>query len=86
MTWPRALRAAVVAVVMVAVVAFVGANFVLVDVRLFGLAFQTRLAWVVVVPAALAFGAGVLYELTRRGADARAAPPSSPRPRPTRRA
>jgi hypothetical protein len=66
MTWSRALHAAAVAVVMVGVVAFVGGNFVLVDVRLFGWTFQTRLAWVVVVPGALAFAAGFLHARARR--------------------
>jgi hypothetical protein len=65
MTWRPALRSAAVALVLIGVVAFVGGNFVLVDVRLLGLSFETRLAWAVVVPAALAFGAGVLYQRAR---------------------
>ena len=65
-TWDRAVRALIVAAVLVAVVFFVAANFVLVEVRLFGLRFEVRLAWAVVLPAALAFGAGLLYARARR--------------------
>ena len=60
-TWHRAFRALIVACVLVVAVLFVAANFVLVEVRLMGLNFEARLAWVVVVPAALAFAGGVLY-------------------------
>ena len=48
------------------VLTFVAANFVLVDVRLLGLRLEVRLAWAVVVPAALAFGGGLLYARARR--------------------
>lgn len=65
MTWDRALRAVAVACASLAVVAFVAANFVLVDVRLWGLVVETRLAWAVVVPAGLSFGAGMLYARSR---------------------
>ena len=65
-SWSRALRAVVVAFGLVVVVLFVAANFVLVDVRLLGLRFQVRLSWAVVVPAALAFGGGLLYARVRR--------------------
>jgi hypothetical protein len=61
MTWRRALRALAVAVGLLLIVLFVGENFVVVQVRLFGNTFGVRLAWVVAVPVALAFGAGVLY-------------------------
>jgi hypothetical protein len=64
-TWSRALRATVVACGLVAVVLFVAANFVLVEVRLLGLSFEVRLAWAVVVPAALAFAGGLLYARAR---------------------
>jgi hypothetical protein len=65
MSWSRAAREALRAAVLVAVVAFVGGNFVLVDVRLFGWTFQTRLAWIVVIPAALAYAAGALQPARR---------------------
>lgn len=65
-SWSRALRAVFVACVLVVVVLFVAANFVLVDVRLLGLRLEVRLAWAVVVPAALAFGGGLLYARVRR--------------------
>ena len=65
-TWNRALRALIVACLLVAAVLFVAANFVLVEVRLFGFDVEVRLAWAVVVPAALAFGGGMLYAGARR--------------------
>ncbi len=68
-TWDRAVRALLVAGVLVGVVLFVAANFVLVEVRLFGLSFEVRLAWAVVLPAALAFAAGMLYARARRTGD-----------------
>jgi H+/Cl- antiporter ClcA len=64
-TWPRALRALAVACALVLVLTFVAANFVLVDVRLWGLSVETRLAWAAVVPAALGFAAGMLFSRTR---------------------
>jgi len=60
-TWPRALRALGVAALLFAALAFAAANFVLVDVHLLALDFQARLAWVVLVPCALAFAAGILF-------------------------
>lgn len=60
-TWPRALRALGVAALLFVALAFAAANFVLVDVHLLALDFEARLAWVVLVPCGLAFGAGVLY-------------------------
>jgi hypothetical protein len=60
MSWGRALRAAATGMALVLVVAFAAANFVLVDVRLWSLDVHTRLAWAVVVPAALCFAAGRL--------------------------
>ncbi|MEA2322883.1 MAG: hypothetical protein QOD81_2733 [Solirubrobacteraceae bacterium] len=68
MTWARALRALVVACLLVLIVGFVAANFVLVDLRLWGLNVETRLAWAAVVPAALGFAAGMLYARTRGAA------------------
>jgi len=64
-TWRRALRALAVACLLVLVLTFVAANFVLVDVRLWGLDVETRLAWVGVVPAVAGFVAGVLFGRTR---------------------
>ena len=60
-TWARALRALAEACVLLLVLTFVAANFVLVDVRLWGLSVETRLAWAAVVPAVLGFVAGILY-------------------------
>lgn len=65
-TWPRALRALALACALVVAVLFVAGNFVLVEVRLGVLNVEIRLAWAVVVPAALAFGGGVLW--SRRAA------------------
>jgi hypothetical protein len=76
-TWPRALRALAEACALVLVVTFVAANFVLVDVRLWGLRVETRLAWAAVVPAALGFAAGVLHSRARwaaRSAESTRAP------------
>lgn len=88
--WRHSLRAVAVACVLVLVVLFVAGNFVLVDVRLWALTIEVRLAWAVVVPAGLCFAAGVRYgRLTdgpsgRRGvgpgeepSTAQVAPPSS---------
>jgi len=66
MTWRRALRAVAVAVLLLVALTFVAGNFVLVDVRLLGLDFESRLAWVVVVPAAAGFAGGLLYGRARR--------------------
>jgi hypothetical protein len=60
-TWARALRAAAIAILLFAALAFAAANFVLVDVHVLALSVQTRLAWVVLVPAALTFALGVRY-------------------------
>jgi hypothetical protein len=40
---------------------FAASNFVLVDVRLGGFTLETRLAWAVLVPAALGFAGGRVY-------------------------
>ena len=68
MTWGRALRALVVACALLLVLTFVAANFVLVDLRLWGLSVQTRLAWAAVVPAGVGFAAGTLFARTRGAA------------------
>lgn len=66
MTWRRALRAVAVAVLLLVALTFVAGNFVLVDVHLLGFDLETRLAWVVVVPAAFGFAGGLLYGDARR--------------------
>ncbi len=68
MTSRRALRAAFIAVALLSAVAFAAANFVLVDVRLLTVGFTTRLAWAVLAPVAVAFGAGVLWARSHDGA------------------
>jgi small neutral amino acid transporter SnatA (MarC family) len=61
----RALRevavAALLLVSVVVVVVVVGANFVLVEVRLPGIAVTTRLGWVLLAALAAGFGAGALW-------------------------
>jgi hypothetical protein len=57
-SWTRALRATVVALALFAGLAFAAGNFVLVEVHVFTLAFQARLAWVVLVPAGLMLALG----------------------------
>jgi hypothetical protein len=66
MSWGRAARAISVAAVLVGAVALAGANFVLVDVRLLAFHVETRLGWVMLVPALAAFVAGMLHERRRR--------------------
>ena len=60
-TWSRALRAVGVAVALMLAVIFVGGNFVLVEVRLLGIDFETRLAWVGLGAGALGFLGGRLW-------------------------
>jgi hypothetical protein len=69
------VRALIVACALVVAVLFVAANFMLVEVRFLGLSFEARLAWVVVVPAALAFAGGLLYA---RAPSGDRSPPRSP--------
>jgi hypothetical protein len=64
-TWARALRAVLLAALLAAALAFAAANFVLVDIHVLALSVQVRLAWAVLVPAALMFALGV--RLGRRG-------------------
>jgi hypothetical protein len=44
--------------VLVSALMFAASNFVLVDIRLGGFTLETRLAWAVLVPAALGFAGG----------------------------
>ena len=60
-TWARAGRAAAVAALLLLALVIAAGNFVLVDVHVLALGFQTRLAWAVLLPAALAFGLGVHF-------------------------
>ena len=64
MTWGRAVRSLAAAVVLVLAVVVVAGNFVLVQVRILGLGIETRLAWAIVVPAAIAFWAGTVWSRT----------------------
>ncbi len=57
----RVIREALVALALVTAVLIVGANFVLVEVRLLGLELETRLGWALIVALLIGFGAGVLY-------------------------
>lgn len=79
-SWARALRALLLACALVAATTFVAANFVVVDLRLWGLEVQTRLAWAVLVPSVLAFEAGLLYARSRIAGEREraAASPGSP--------
>ena len=61
----RAMREVVVALALILAVLIVGANFVLVDVRLLGIETETRLGWALLAAFVLGYGAGVLR---RRGA------------------
>jgi hypothetical protein len=65
-TWRRALRALAVALGLLLIVLFVGENFVLVDVRLFGTTLPVRLSWAIALPSLLGFGAGVLFARSAR--------------------
>lgn len=64
-TWARALRAVAVAGVLLLALAFAAANLVLVDVHVLALRFEARLAWVVLVPAALTFALGTRFGRSR---------------------
>lgn len=57
----RALREVAVAACLLLAVVIVGANFVLVEVRLPGISVTTRLGWVLLGALAAGFGAGVLW-------------------------
>ncbi len=60
----RAAREAAVALALILAVLIVGANFVLVEVRLLGFEIETRLGWALIAMLLLGFGVGVLW--TRR--------------------
>jgi len=62
----KVLQALLVATGLLAVTLFTLANFVLVDVRLPGGVAHVRLAWVAVVPALCAYGAGRLSDWLHR--------------------
>ena len=79
-TWNRALRALVVACLLLAAVLFVAANFVLVELRLPGLKLEVRLAWAVVVPTALGFAAGMAHERAAAADRDAQASPEGPQP------
>ena len=57
----RVIHEALVASALVIAVLIVGANFVLVEVRLLGLELETRLGWALIVALLVGFGAGMLY-------------------------
>ena len=61
----RATRETVIALALILAVLIVGANFVLVEVRLLGLEIETRLGWALIAPFDLGFGTGALWR--RRG-------------------
>jgi uncharacterized membrane protein YidH (DUF202 family) len=58
LTWRRVLALVAVAVALTALVFFVADNFVLVQIRLFTLRIQARLAWALIVPMALGIALG----------------------------
>ena len=60
----RAAREAFIALALILAVLIVGANFVLVEVRLLGFEIATRLGWALIAMLLLGFGIGVLS--TRR--------------------
>lgn len=57
----RAMRETIVALALILAVLIVGANFVLVEVRLLGIEIETRLGWALVAALLIGFGAGVLW-------------------------
>lgn len=69
LTPARARRTLATGLVMLAALAFAAANFVLVDVHLLVIGFETRLAWAVLVPAVLAFVAGWRCGRRPKGSD-----------------
>ncbi len=58
MTWPRALRAFGVALLLVVAVLLVGANFTPVELRLWTLTLEVRLGWVLAGALLVGFLAG----------------------------
>ena len=61
MTWPRALRAFGVALLLVVAVLLVGANFTPVELRLWTLTLEVRLGWVLVGALLVGFLAGRVH-------------------------
>ncbi len=57
----RAAREAVIALALILAVLIVGANFVLVEVRLVGIEIETRLGWALIAMLLVGFGVGVLW-------------------------
>ena len=57
----QTVREAGLAVFLCCAIVLVGANFVLVEVRFLGVAFDARLGWVILAALLLGFGAGVLW-------------------------
>jgi hypothetical protein len=64
-SWWRALRALGLASALVSALLFAASNFVSVDIRLGGFTLETRLAWAVLVPAALGFAGGMVCHRRR---------------------
>ena len=58
LTWRRLLILVGVAIALTALVFFVADNFVLVQIRVFTLRIQARLAWALIVPLVLVLGLG----------------------------
>jgi len=56
-----ALRQAAIAAALVAAVLVVGSNFVLVEVRLFGLEVQLRLGWALLLALIVGFAGGATW-------------------------
>lgn len=56
-----ALRQAAIAVALVAAVLVVGSNFVLVEVRLFGLEVEMRLGWALLLALVVGFAGGATW-------------------------
>lgn len=61
MTFRRAANDVALAVLLFFAVVLVGANFILVEVRFFGILFEARLGWVILAALALGFVAGALW-------------------------
>ncbi|MGN6485317.1 MAG: LapA family protein [Thermomicrobiales bacterium] len=63
LTWRRLLVLVAVAILLVALVVFMADNFVLVQIRIFTLRIQARLAWALLVPLLLGIGLGWMAHL-----------------------
>jgi len=62
--WPASL--ALIAIFLTLLTAFVAANFVVVEVRFLVFKLETRLAWSLILAAALGFSIGLLTARLRR--------------------